>query len=75
MRWSQADLGSLLLASAFASQAFATVTCEVENTVGTFRNPSFETGDLTDWTALQATGATSAGAVVSGDDAAEGEYY
>lgn len=55
------------------NSVYATVTCTTE-TINAFANPSFETGDLTDWTAEQATGAASNGAVVSGD-AADGFDY
>lgn len=66
-------LATGLLAGYLTNSVYATVTCTTE-TVNAFANPSFESGDLTDWTALRATGAASNGVVVS-DDAADGSYY
>lgn len=66
-------LATGLLAGYLTNSVYATVTCTTE-TINAFANPSFESGDLTDWTAERATGAASNGVVVSGD-AADGSYY
>lgn len=66
-------LQTLVCASGLFILTEATVTC-TEQTVQAFSNPSFETGDLTGWTALRATLTPSDGSVVS-SGAADGSYY
>lgn len=66
-------LATGLLAGFLTNSVYATVTCTTE-TINAFANPSFESGDLTDWTAQRATGAASNGEVVSGN-AADGSDY
>lgn len=66
-------LATGLLAGFLTNSVYATVTCTTE-TINAFANPSFESGDLTDWTAQQATRAASNGEVVSGN-AADGSDY
>lgn len=66
-------MGTLLLTSGLLATTEAEVTC-IEKTVHAISNPSFETGDLTDWTSLVATGAPSRGTVIA-DDSVDGEYH
>ena len=68
-------LGTLLFSASLIGlgHATATVTCTTED-VNIIQNPSFETGDLSDWTYAYPDGATYNGAVVAGD-ASDGEDY
>lgn len=63
-------LSTLLFSASLISSGSATVTCGVSNNVNFYKNPSFETGDLTDWTSLVSDG----GEVTSGD-ASDGNDY
>lgn len=50
------------------------MTCAVSDGVNFYQNPSFETGDLTDWTGLSPSGVTYTSEVTSGD-ASDGDDY
>jgi hypothetical protein len=60
-------LGTLLFSASLISSASATVTCGISDNVNFFLNPSFETGDVTDWTSLSPYGSIDYGSVASGD--------
>ncbi|RAH64779.1 uncharacterized protein BO66DRAFT_432509 [Aspergillus aculeatinus CBS 121060] len=63
-----------VISGLLAHTATASVTCSNE-VVNAFSNPSFETGDASDWTAWIASAtATTMGDVLSGD-ASDGTYY
>ncbi|PYI14795.1 hypothetical protein BO99DRAFT_446655 [Aspergillus violaceofuscus CBS 115571] len=65
---------SAVVVGVFAHSVAASVTCSNE-VVNAFTNPSFETGDASDWTAWIASAtATTMGDVLSGD-ASDGTYY
>lgn len=66
-------LEALILMSSLLTFASAEVTC-TEQTVHAFANPSFETGDLTGWTSMRASGVASPGVVVAGDSI-DGDYH
>ncbi|OJJ99006.1 hypothetical protein ASPACDRAFT_79701 [Aspergillus aculeatus ATCC 16872] len=65
---------SAVVAGVLAHSVAASVTCSTE-IVNAFSNPSFETGDATDWTAWIASATPSTmGNVLSGE-ASDGNYY
>lgn len=68
-------LGTLLFSASLIGLGHATptVTCATEE-VNLIQNPSFETGDLSDWTYAYPYGYTYNGAVVAGD-ASDGDDY
>ncbi|OJJ42086.1 hypothetical protein ASPZODRAFT_137504 [Penicilliopsis zonata CBS 506.65] len=63
-----------LLFSLLSPLARATVTCTTTEING-WQNPSFETGNVDDWTNLVATGAAADGSVVEGDGSSGSYYY
>ncbi|KAJ5788286.1 hypothetical protein N7457_003276 [Penicillium paradoxum] len=65
-------LRAWFLASGLLALTEAEVTCN-EETVHALANPSFETGDLTGWKSMLASGGPSLGNVVAGD-AFDGDY-
>lgn len=50
------------------------MTCGISDNVNFYQNPSFETGDLTDWTSLSPSGVTVQDDITSGD-ASDGDDY
>ncbi|KAJ5636193.1 uncharacterized protein N7484_009506 [Penicillium longicatenatum] len=68
-------LSTLLFSASLISSASATVTCGISDNVNFFLNPSFETGDLTDWTSLSPYGSIDYGTVASGDASDVDDYF